>query len=290
MIEDFLVPSEGNYFIANPGEGTSARTLAFYDFVNTAPGAEGRAQEHRRRARRSKRFTQQLAVPGQLRVVASSKATTTALFQNSTGQLDPNINSAFDYADFLVNAYGRLSAERKHQLKFDGSYQFKGALDGLNIGRRTWYYSGLPLTAYGYSLAYANWEYYLTPRGSLGRGPADYEADLHVSYPIKIGSQARSLNVIADIFNLFNRQAIIQYDQRYNRVADGACAGVPEALCNGDGGLVTTTGTARPRSAQLSQPAGDGDQPGLPHQGGRVHPALQPPAGHPLAVLVVTTS
>ncbi len=48
------------------------------------------------------------------------------LFQNSTGQLDPNINSAFDYADFLINAQGPLSAERKHQFKFDGSYQFQG--------------------------------------------------------------------------------------------------------------------------------------------------------------------
>ena len=50
-----------------------------------------------------------------------------------------------------------------------------------------WYYSGFPLNAYGYSFAYANWEYYLVPRGSLGRGPADYEADLHVGYPIKLG-------------------------------------------------------------------------------------------------------
>ena len=46
-------------------------------------------------------------------------------FQNSTGQLDPNINSAFDYADFLVNADGRLSNERVHQWKFDGSYEVR---------------------------------------------------------------------------------------------------------------------------------------------------------------------
>ena len=47
-------------------------------------------------------------------------------FQNSTGQLDPNINSAFDYADFLVNADGRLSNERVHQWKLDGSYEVRG--------------------------------------------------------------------------------------------------------------------------------------------------------------------
>ena len=47
------------------------------------------------------------------------------VFQNSTGQLDPNINSAFDYADFLVNADGRLTNDRTHQFKFDGSYEFQ---------------------------------------------------------------------------------------------------------------------------------------------------------------------
>ena len=51
-------------------------------------------------------------------------------FQASTGQLDPNINSAFDYADFLVNADGKLSNDRVFQFKFDGSYEFsKGGID-----------------------------------------------------------------------------------------------------------------------------------------------------------------
>ena len=36
----------------------------------------------------------------------------------------------------------------------------------------------MPLNAYGYSSAYENWEYYLAPRGSVGRGPSDWEADL----------------------------------------------------------------------------------------------------------------
>ena len=31
------------------------------------------------------------------------------LFQASTGQLDPNLNSAYDYADFAVNNEGPLS-------------------------------------------------------------------------------------------------------------------------------------------------------------------------------------
>ena len=88
------------------------------------------------------------------------------VFQNSTGQLDPNINSAFDYADFLVNAEGRLTNDRTHQFKFDGSYEFQKGPSGLNLGLSTYWLSGMPLNAYGYSFAYQNWEYYLAPRGS----------------------------------------------------------------------------------------------------------------------------
>src|SRR5437660_11339044 len=51
-------------------------------------------------------------------------------FQASTGQLDPNINSAYDYADFEVNnsGGGRLSNDRTHQLKFYGSYTLPNGL------------------------------------------------------------------------------------------------------------------------------------------------------------------
>ncbi len=174
-------------------------------------------------------------------------------FQNSTGQLDPNINSAFDYADFLVNAQGKLTNDRTSQIKVDGSYQVtKGPLNGLSLGLSTHFYSGTPLTAYGYSYAYNNWEYYLTPRGSLGRGPSDYEADVHVGYPVKLGRTA-SLELVADIFNIFNRQAITQLDQRYNLNSDPACAGIPDAACNGDGGLLHSPNSLIPVS-QLSDP------------------------------------
>jgi outer membrane receptor protein involved in Fe transport len=241
VIEDFLVPSSGEYFIANPSEGTLGKELAFYDPASgTAPAPAAQRKNYSFELNARKRFSNNWQFLASY-VWSKLEGNYDGTYQNSTGQLDPNINSAFDYADFLVNSYGRLSAERQHQLKFDGSYEFKGALDGLNVGLSTWYYSGLPLNAYGYSFAYSNWEYYLAPRGSLGHGPADYEADLHVSYPIKVGKSR--LNVIADIFNLLNRQSGIQLDERYNLTKDGVCGGVPEALCNGDGGLLATPNT-----------------------------------------------
>ena len=55
--------------------------------------------------------------------------------------------------------------------------------------------------------------------------------------------------MIADIFNLFNRQAITQFDERYNLISDGSCAGIPDGLCNGDGGIVTTGNSLTPAGA-----------------------------------------
>jgi hypothetical protein len=244
VIEDFLVIDEHSYFIANPTEGEFGKTLTFYDY-STAPAVKAKRENWSVELTARKRFSNNWQFLASY-VWSKLEGNYDGLFQNSTGQLDPNINSAFDYADFLVNAQGPLSAERKHQFKFDGSYQFRGALDGLNLGLSTWYYSGLPLNAYGYSFGYANWEYFVVPRGSVGRGPSDYEANLHLSYPIKIGDRSR-LTVLADVFNVFNRQANIQFDERYNLPSDGdACAGIPAAICGSGGGIATHPNTLDP--------------------------------------------
>ena len=126
----------------------------------------------------------------------------------------------------------------------------------MNVGFAAHYASGTPLTARGYSGAYQNWEYYLSTRGQLGRGPADYEADFHIGYPINVSTG--HLNIIGDIFNILDRQAKTAVDLRYNRAQDATCAGfiVPAGkttadVCNGDGGggLVTIPGTLTPVSS-----------------------------------------
>jgi hypothetical protein len=50
----------------------------------------------------------------------------------------------------------------------------------------------------------------------------------------------------ADIFSLFNRQALTVLDERYNLIEDGECAGIPTGLCNGDGGIATTGNSLTP--------------------------------------------
>ena len=244
VIEDFLVPASGEYFIANPGEGTLGQSLGFYN-GGTAPSPKAQRTNNSIEFSLKKRYSDNWQFLASY-VYSKLDGNYDGTFQQSTGQLDPNINSAFDYADFLVNAQGELSNEHKNQLKLDGSYVVSnhGKLDGLSLGLSFHWLSGVPVTAFGYSQAYANWEYYLTPRGSLGYGPADYETDLHVSYPFHFG-QAKA-NLVLNVFNLLNRQAPTVLDQRYNLSSNPPCAGVPSAICNGDGGLVTNPGTLTP--------------------------------------------
>jgi hypothetical protein len=229
VIEDFLISPTTGYFIANPGQGIGSG-MTFYDY-ETVAAPEARREFTGIELNARKRFSDGWQLYASY-LWSELEGNYDGLFQASTGQLDPNINSAFDYADFLINADGKLSNDRTHTFKTSGSYTVQdGALADLTVGLSAYWRSGTPQTAYGYSPGYQNWEYYLTPRGSVGRNPSDYEMDLHVGYPLKVGEY--EIQFLLDVFNLLDRQAVINYDQRYNENGD-ACGGVPFGLCAGD--------------------------------------------------------
>ena len=235
VVEDFLVDAaNGVYAISNPGEGLG-RTIYFYDYAAVA-GQKATREFTGVEINARKRFTAGWQLYASY-LWSELEGNYDGVFQASTGQLDPNINSAFDYADFFLNADGKLSNDREHSVKINGSYTFQNdAVDGLTLGTSAYWRSGTPLTAYGYSFGYSNWEYYLTPRGSLGRNPDDYEINLHADYPFKFGN-GREISVIVDVFNVLNRQALTIYDQRYNLESDGACGGIPDDICGAGGGI-----------------------------------------------------
>lgn len=246
VVEDFLDPVSGHYHIANPGQGAGT-AMTFYDYEPAvAPEVTRTFEGVQLHAR--KRFASNAQIFASY-LWSRLEGNYDGLYQVSTGQLDPNINSAFDYADFLINADGILSNDRTHQFKLHGSYTFTGNMvNGLTVGASAHYASGYPLNAYGYSPGYQNHEFYLVPRGSLGRGPAQYEADLHFGYPIALG--ANRLNLIVDIFNVLDRQSITRLDERYNLASDGdPCAGIPESICGAGGGIAYAAPNEVPRPA-----------------------------------------
>ena len=271
VIEDELFdPVNGVYEITNPGIGAGAITGDINGDPTPIPAPKPTRRYKGLELHAEKRFSNNYQFYASY-VWSRLEGNYDGTFQASTGQLDPNINSAYDYADFEVNnsGGGLLSNDRTHQLKFYGSYTLPtGLAKGLTAGAGFHYESGTPLTAMGYASSYRNFEYYLTPRGALGRGPADWEADLHGDYPIPVGSNRAS--IVLDVFNIFNRQAKNAVDIRYNLSSQATnanpCPGIPDALCNGDGGLQHQTGSTKP-VGELPNPRASATNPNFLHAG-----------------------
>ncbi len=203
------------YFIFNPGTtfiSPDTGALVGADYVSVPP----------RRFYRALQLTAQKRFSNQLQFIASYvysklEGNYDGVFQTSTTQLDPNINSAYDYRVFLDNARGYLSNDRRHTVKLDGSYvtPFR-----LTVGLSAFYFTGTPITQRGYYNDYRNYELYLSQRGSVGRTPDIYDADLHLGYSIPMGPA--EFNVGADVFNILNEQKVLQVDERYDITEGGA--------------------------------------------------------------------
>lgn len=214
VIEDGLMPDgSGNYVIGNPGRGILSKTMDdSATFTFDVPGATRTFTGVELSVR--KRFADRWSFLGSY-LWSTLEGNYDGVFQASTGQLDPNVNSAFDEAEFQINNDGPLTNDRRHQLKLDGTYE---APFGLTIGASAYWRSGVPITAYGYSYGYENWEYYLSKRGEFGRTDDEYELDLHLGYPWKVSGVR--VNVLVDVFNLLNRQGEINRNMQYTLSED----------------------------------------------------------------------
>jgi hypothetical protein len=208
VIEDSL-SGDLEYLIGNPGEGILSTTIDYHGNVHDQIQPQRLFQGIELTV--NKRFSNNFQFLASA-LFSKLEGNYDGTFQVSTGQLDPNLNSAFDYFDFQVNNDGRLSNDRPVQLKLDGSYRFPW---GLDLGLSTFVRSGTPITAMGYSTAYANWEYYLSERGAFGRTDTEYEADVHVGYALKLPSDVR-VNFVLDVFNVLNRQGETSRSMRYD--------------------------------------------------------------------------
>jgi hypothetical protein len=111
---------------------------------------------------------------------------------------------------------GVLPNDRTHQFKLYSNYSWSAVNVGvgLNVG------TGIPLTDLAANPNYQNsGEIPVTARGggittvedgALTRAPMDFSLDAHVDYTVKFGGQR--ILLIADAFNLFNRQTATNYD------------------------------------------------------------------------------
>jgi hypothetical protein len=218
VIEDFLCSTaDGTYCIGNPGQGIM-REIFTYDYSTSYPAPKPKRTFKGVQLDATKRFSDNWQ--------AMASYLYSKLDGNFDGEVapftnvgaDPNISAAYDYYDFFTNGSdlskitnrGPLSNDRRNQFKVSGVYN---TLWNLSFGLSAYWRSGTPLTRYGYSDGYGRYEFFLTTRGAEGRTPSNYDADVHLGYPIGLG-RAR-LNLLLDVFNILNAQRPVLLDQRW---------------------------------------------------------------------------
>jgi outer membrane receptor for ferrienterochelin and colicin len=205
-IEDGLDQVQGNYFIMNPGQSHDAGVRfpkAVRDYNGVELSAERKLANH---------YSWQVNYLWS-RLIGNYEGTFQGIGgADGTGQLDPNINSAFDLPEFIVNSYGHLSGDRTHQFKANGAYEFDS---GLNLGATFQYLSGTPISKLGYHDGYGRYELFIDPRGTAGRTPDTTRLDLNVAYSFKLNG-TQKLRLMLDITNLLDSQTATVIDQRFN--------------------------------------------------------------------------
>jgi outer membrane receptor for ferrienterochelin and colicin len=196
----------GDYFIMNPGQSSPAG-VTYPQAIRDYKGIEFTAQR-----RLADHYTWQASY-----LWSELKGNYEGAFQgiggaDGTGQLDPNINAAFDLPEFIVNSYGLLSGDRKHQFKANGSYEWDF---GLSLGANLVYQTGTPISRLGYHNGYGRYELFLLPRGTEGRSPDTTRLDVNLAYAMKLANK-QSIRFNFEITNLLDSQTATVVDQRYN--------------------------------------------------------------------------
>jgi hypothetical protein len=220
-----------DYVLTNPGPSTS---------VQGDLGAAFETPIHRYNAvevTADKRLSNRWALQASYRY-SRLRGTYEGFFRDDNGQSDPGITSLFDFPTNdpsytsvgvpqfgyrgdvrLLGALGAgpLPLDRPHQFKAFGNYGFDM---GLNLGIGLIVSSGKPLTALAANPVYdspgeipetARGAGFQTVDGFLTRTPTQYDTAIHADYRLRLGRKEH-ISLLADVFNLFNRQIPLDYD------------------------------------------------------------------------------
>ena len=150
-------------------------------------------------------------------------------YRNDNGQSDPGISSLFDFTTGKLGLLGSqfqpgdLSTDRRAVGSLFLSYTVGSdtplfhALRGLTAGTAIRGQSGVPLSFLGDHPIYENaGEVPIGGRGAAGRTPAGSQMDMHLSYPVPLGShwgEKYNLKLAMDMFNVTNSQFETGRDQ-----------------------------------------------------------------------------
>ncbi len=138
-------------------------------------------------------------------------------------ETSPGITGAFSYPAKWHNAYGTLALDRPNRFRLDGYWVTPRR---LSIGVQAFAESGAPYNKLGYFNGNYGPAIYLEPRGSAGRLPTLWEANLQLAYPIVFGPVTATLQ--AYVYNVFNNQIATTVDEVWG--SDLPPAGYPGTI------------------------------------------------------------
>jgi outer membrane receptor protein involved in Fe transport len=201
IIEDMSRDEAATYFIGNPGEGIAK------DFPKAKRIYNAGIFQF------TKAFSDDWLAQASY-TITSLVGNWDGYFRPQTAQLDPATNADFDLRSLIVNRRGPLDGDRRHEIKLYGAKDWQ--LDqgvrlttGLSYRAR----SGGPTSFIGNHVVYGQ-EVFLLPRGEGERLPWQHNVDLHTALGVW-QSKTNSISITADVFNLFNFQAITAQSQSY---------------------------------------------------------------------------
>ncbi len=222
IVEDMSRDEAQTYFIGNPGRGMARdfpKAVRNYDALTFSL---------------QKIFSDKWLATASY-TLAYLRGNYGGLFRAETGQLDPNITSDFDLRSLMVNRYGPLPGDSRHQFKAFAARDFElGRGRGIQLGGSFRASSGGPTNVLGSHPIYGGGEVFILPRGSGERLPWVTDFGAHLAYTLKFGP-TQNLTVSIDVFNLFNFQTVTSINETYTRsdvqpIPDGTRAQLPGSL------------------------------------------------------------
>ncbi|WXB12345.1 TonB-dependent receptor [Pendulispora albinea] len=205
IVEDMSNDEGTTYFIGNPGKGI----------------AKGFPEASRNYDAGTAYFMKTFADQWLAQVsytLSWLRGNSAGLYDPTTGQLDPNINSTFDLKSLLVNQTGDLPGDRRHQIKVYAAKDINVTKESVvQVGASVNVRSGSPTNFLGSHLIYGSDTIYLLPRGTGDRLPWNGNVGTHVGYNVKF-ENGMTLGLTMDIFNLLNFQTELSRDNRYTAV------------------------------------------------------------------------
>jgi hypothetical protein len=132
-------------------------------------------------------------------VLSRTHGNYTGLFSSDAGVATPGQNLALLLPEQAANSTGLLPSDRTHVVKLAGSYQL-GL--GLTVGSFNVIQSGTPLSELGASWQGSSVPVFLVTRGSAGRTPTIWDANLRLEYALPLPAARGSGRLVLDLLHI----------------------------------------------------------------------------------------